>query len=54
MSEWIYTNPSSNLTLEAENETTSNLTRETWNEGMTRTDGETTQVWQGGQWVTVE
>jgi len=54
MSVWTYTNPNSSTTLSTISESTSSLTRETWEEGTTRTDGETTQVWKDGAWVDVE
>jgi len=54
MSEWIYTNPNKSTTCETTKETTSTLTCETWNEGTTRTDGQTTEVWKDGKWQAVE
>lgn len=51
---WTYTNPNSSQTLETTGENTNDLTRETFEEGTTRTDGESTQVWKNGTWVDVE
>jgi hypothetical protein len=51
---WQYENPKSDLTIETTPENASDLTRETWEEGTIRTDGESTQVWRCGAWVDVE
>lgn len=51
---WVYSDPKSDLTIETSRELADTLTKETWPEGTTRTDGETSQVWRNGVWETVE
>ncbi len=51
---WTYSNPKCGLSLETERELTDTLTKETWPEDTTRTDGESTQVWRNGVWETIE
>lgn len=51
---WTYTDPNSDLSHETPRELSDTLSTETFKEGTTRTDGESTQTWKNGAWEDVE